>query len=364
MPDFGPSVPKQKFVFQAHGIISGFQLPKNFTRQHSNRQNFGQPGKRLRQTGFIWMSRLIQCGKSATDAWGKSVSQGKQMKATVRHESESSGNSVVFKLIELSQKTRMQRSVVAVANYRWFLHHGFAMEMNSYSQSGEDLLLWEYFGARTNGFFLEAGANHPTKLSQTWLFELHGWKGILVEPLAKNCALLRQHRPGSRVFQCALGAPEQRGRAKIKVAGGDDALSGLVVDDDVIVERMEEVEVRTLDEVLAQAGNPKLDFMSLDVEGFELQVLRGFDLMRHRPAMLLIEDHLENLLVHRHLVQHGYRVVKRTGVNNWYVPKRQPFHMTTHAERLKLFRKMFLGLPFRKIRLSLGRRKHRLRSPA
>src|ERR1017187_5507645 len=116
------------------------------------------------------------------------------MKATVRHKRKSSGRLVVFKLIESSQKKRILRSVVAVANYRGFLHHGFAMEMSSYSQSGEDLLLWEYFGARTNGFFLEAGANHPTKLSQTWLFELHGWKGILVEPLAKNCELLRQHR--------------------------------------------------------------------------------------------------------------------------------------------------------------------------
>jgi hypothetical protein len=120
---------------------------------------------------------------------------------------------------------------------------------------------------------------------------------------------------------------------------------------------VEEVEVRTLDDVLADAGSPEIDFMSLDVEGFELQVLRGFDLARHRPAMLLVEDHLENLLVHRHLARHGYRVVKRTGENNWYVPKRLPFHMTTRLERFKLFRKMFLGLPFRKIRFSLQRRK-------
>jgi len=248
--------------------------------------------------------------------------------------------------------------VVAVANDDRFRHHDLAMEMDSYSQSGEDLLLWEYFGAKTNGFFLEAGANHPTKLSQTWLFELHGWEGILVEPVAKNCELLRQHRPRSQVFQCALGAPEQRGRAQISVAGGDDVLSGLAVNDDVIVERMEEVEVRTLDEILVEAGNPKLDFVSIDVEGMELQVLRGFDLMRHRPAMLLIEDHLEHLLVYRHLVRHGYRVVKRTGVNNWYVPKRQPFHLTTWTERLKLFRKMYLGLPFRKMRWARRRRKN------
>jgi FkbM family methyltransferase len=236
--------------------------------------------------------------------------------------------------------------------------------MNSYSQSGEDLLLWEYFGARHDGFFVEVGANHPTKCSQTWLFEQRGWKGILVEPIARNCELLRQQRPGSRVFQCALGTPEQRGRAQLNVAAGNDGLSGLNLNDGVVLDRMEEVEVRTLDEVLAEAGNLKIDLMSIDVEGFELQVLRGFDLARHRPAMLLIEDHLEHLLVHRHLARNGYRVVKRTGENNWYVQKRQPFHMTTRMERLKLFRKMFLGLPFRKIRLSLRRRKHRFRSPA
>jgi FkbM family methyltransferase len=228
------------------------------------------------------------------------------------------------------------------------LHHCF--EMDSYSQFGEDVLLWDFFGARTDGFFLEAGANHPVKCSQTWLFEQHGWRGILVEPIAKNCELLRQHRPGSRVFQCALGAPEQRGRAQINISAGDDVLSGLVVNEGVTVERTEEVEVRTLDEVLAEAGNPKLDLMSLDVEGFELQVLRGFDLARHRPAILVVEDHLQNLSVHRHLARNGYRLVKRTGLNNWYIPNNQPFRMTSLKERLGLFRKMFLSLPFRKLK--------------
>jgi FkbM family methyltransferase len=252
--------------------------------------------------------------------------------------------------------------VVAVANHGGFRHHDFVMEMNSYSQSGEDLLLWEYFGARPEGFFVEVGANHPTICSQTWLFERHGWKGILVEPIARNCEILRQQRPGSRVFQCALGAPEQRGRAWLNVAAGGDGLSGLVVNDGVVVERVEEVDLRTLDEVLAEAGNPKLDLVSIDVEGMELQVLRGFNLARHHPPVLLVEDWLHQLDVHRHLVRHGYRVVKRTGANNWYVPKGQPFPMTTWTERLKLFRKMFLGLPFRKIRLA--RRRHKSHAPS
>lgn len=228
--------------------------------------------------------------------------------------------------------------------------------MDSFSQFGEDVLLWEYFGAKAKGFFLEAGANHPTKCSQTWLFEQQGWKGVLVEPIARNCAVLRQHRPRSQVFQVALGAPEQRGRARFSVAAGNDGLSGLAPNEGVVVERTEEVEIRTLDDVLAEAGNPKLDLVSLDVEGAELQVLLGFDLARHRPAILLVEDHLQSLAVHRHLVRRGYRLVKRTGLNNWYIPKGQPFSMRSWREQAELYRKMFLSMPFRKLKKALRNR--------
>lgn len=224
----------------------------------------------------------------------------------------------------------------------------FIPPMDSYSQFGEDLLVWKYFGAKPDGFYVEIGANHPTKGSQTCLLEQRGWKGILVEPIAKNCDLLRQQRPGSLVFNCALGSPAQRGRARFNVAANGDGHSGLVVNDGVVVEKVEEVELRTFDDVLAEAGNPKLDFVSIDVEGTELQVLHGFDLARHLPALLLVEDWLYSLDLHRHLVRHGYRLVKRTGLNNWYIPKGRPFSLSSGMERLKLFRKMFLGLPFRK----------------
>ncbi len=228
--------------------------------------------------------------------------------------------------------------------------------MESYSQFGEDRLLWTYFGGKTDGLFLEAGANHPTVCSQTWLLEQRGWRGFLVEPLAANCQLLRQSRPGSRVFQCALGAPKQRGRALFSVAAESDALSGLVLNDGVTARRVDEVEVRTLDEVLADAGNPKLDFVSLDVEGAELQVLQGFDLERHRPAVLLVEDHLQQMRVHFHLVRRGYRLVKRTGCNNWYVPAAVPFPLTRGWEKLGLAKEIWLDTPVRCVRFFFKRR--------
>jgi len=227
--------------------------------------------------------------------------------------------------------------------------------MTSYSQFGEDVLLWEFFQRKTDGFFVEVGANHPTWCSQTWLLESKGWNGILVEPLPGKAALLREQRPRSRVVQAALAAPEQRGRARFAVAASD-SLSGLTMHPGVVAERFEEVEVRTLNEVLTEAGNPKLDFVSIDVEGSELQVLHGFDLERHQPAILMLEDHLQSLAVHRHVLRHGYRLVKRTGCNSWYAPVESRFHLTTRLERCQLWKQIHLDTPVRCVRFFIKRR--------
>jgi hypothetical protein len=119
----------------------------------------------------------------------------------------------------------------------------------------------------------------------------------------------------------------------------------------------EMVKMMTLDALLAEAGNPRIDFISIDVEGTQLDVLRGFELRRHRPALLLLEDHLHNLKVHRHVRKQGYRLVKRTGLNNWYVPEDQPFTMTTTKERLRLWKKVWANTPFRKLRVYLAQKR-------
>jgi Methyltransferase FkbM domain len=134
-----------------------------------------------------------------------------------------------------------------------------------------------------------------------------------------------------------------------------------VVNDNVKVERVEEVEIRTLNEVLAEARNPKLDLVSIDVEGTELQVLRGFDLERHRPGVLLVEDHLQRLGVHRFIVRHGYRLAKRTGCNSWYVPRGTKFTLATPMEKLGLKKEIWLDTPIRCIRFFFKRWRARRR---
>ena len=104
-------------------------------------------------------------------------------------------------------------------------------------------------------------------------------------------------------------------------------------------------------------GNPHVDFVSIDVEGTQLDVLRGFDLERYSPGLLLMEDHLHRLDVHCYIKKQGYRLVKRTGLNNWYVPGHRPFALSSTVERIRLWKKVWGNTPFRKWRVHRERRR-------
>ena len=80
--------------------------------------------------------------------------------------------------------------------------------------------------------------------------------------------------------------------------------------------------MRTLDDILIEARAPAgFDFLSVDVEGHELEVLSGFDFARWRPRLILLEDHVGNLEKHRFLQAAGYRLIRRFENNGWYVPR-------------------------------------------
>ena len=228
----------------------------------------------------------------------------------------------------------------------------------------QDELVWRYFNGQAKGFFVEVGANHPTDGSQSWHLEQQGWRGVLIEPQARLSAVLRKARPGSQVFQVACSAPDKVGVADLHIPDTHDGFASLecnVDDHQMVYQTTERVEVITLDEVLRRAAAPTpLDFLSLDTEGTELDVLRGLDLEKYRPRLILIEDKGQSLDKHRHLRAHGYRLVKRTELNNWYVPEGTPFTLSSAWERVLLWRKVFLGLPFRQFR----RWRHLRRRPA
>jgi FkbM family methyltransferase len=220
--------------------------------------------------------------------------------------------------------------------------------------SAEEKLVWEFFDCSPHGFFVEVGANHPQIGSQTWHLEQKGWRGILIEPQVDFVPMLRTERPGSTIVNAACSFPGADPvmllHSPAENFSGRASLKKNVDDVDVVYLRTEKVKVTTLNQVVVDAGSPTIELLSIDVEGTELDVLRGLDLSQHRPALILIEDKCYSLDKHRYLRGHGYRLIRRTGFNNWYIPGERKFEGPNLLTRLKLFRKMYLGLPVRKCR--------------
>lgn len=218
------------------------------------------------------------------------------------------------------------------------------------SQRQEEQAVRAFFGDDRRGFFVEVGANEAVERSQTWHLEQLGWTGVLIEPQPDLAAALVAARK-AKVFAVACSSPVNAGRSMPLHVDGP--LSGLNR------ERMApgskpahviEVPVRTLDDLLEAAEAPEpFDLLSVDVEGHEVEVFRGFDFRRWRPSLVMAEDHVANLRMHRTLKANGYRLIRRLGNNGWYVPADAPTTMTL-TERWSIVRKYYLALPFRKLR--------------
>ena len=218
-----------------------------------------------------------------------------------------------------------------------------------YPDDQEDALKADFFGALRDGYFVEVGANEPRRASQTWTFEQLGWRGILIEPQPDLAQQLARER-NAQVVAAACSSPENDGcNMTLRLAGPHSSVNDRLVAPGAQPQGTIEVPVRTLDAILRQASAPApVDFVSIDVEGHELDVLQGFDLEQWQPRLVLIEDHLASLSPHRHLTHARYRLIRRTGFNSWYVPEEAAPRLG--RGHLELARKLYLSLPFRLMR--------------
>jgi len=235
-----------------------------------------------------------------------------------------------------------------------------ALDM-SVREGREQELVRTFFKHAPSGFFVEVGANKPRQESQTWHLEQLGWTGVLIEPQPDLADDLRRHR-SAKVVAVACSSPRNAGRLmRLHVAGALSSLDRDRMAPGARPERTIDVPIRTLDDILVEAGAPaRFDFLSIDVEGHELEVLSGFDVARWRPSLILLEDHVGSLGKHRFLKGAGYRLIRRFENNGWYVPGDAPIVIGLR-ERWDIIRKYYLGLPFRIARNASRAVRRRLR---
>ncbi|MDP2269815.1 MAG: FkbM family methyltransferase [Archangium sp.] len=204
------------------------------------------------------------------------------------------------------------------------------MPFVSYAQNFEDVLLWRALKSVPKGVYLDVGASHPVADSVTFAFYERGWRGINIEPVAADHALLAEQRPGDINLNLAAGDRNTvlplyqfgvRGLATLSPAVTDHhkkfGLSATSID----------VKVVPLRDICAEYVTGEIHFLKIDVEGSEAEVLRGMDFQRWRPWVLLVEATLPNSQEPTHLswesllLEQGYVYCYFDGLSRYYVAK-------------------------------------------
>ncbi len=198
------------------------------------------------------------------------------------------------------------------------------MTMISYAQIGEDVLLRRVFPPHYAGFYIDVGANHPVYCSVTKHFYDSGWQGINIEP-GTVFADVERHR--TRDLNLNVAVSKERSSLTFYEFPNANALSTLSQEvasmhrdaGQPCVERT--VPVRTLTDICEEhVGERTIDFMSIDVEGRELEVIQGADWTRFRPRVMLVEANGVEAW-QPILEENGYLRANFDGINVWFVRK-------------------------------------------
>jgi FkbM family methyltransferase len=192
-----------------------------------------------------------------------------------------------------------------------------------YSQDGEDLILDRLLDGASSGFFVDVGAHHPMRFSNTYLFYLRGWRGINIDAQPDSMRLFRRYRPRDINVESGVGSksgflpyyqfnePALNTFDPNEAALKDKPPYHLVQTVQVQVQRLE-----TLLEKLLPSGQA-IDFLSVDVEGRDLDVLRSNNWEHFRPRYILAETlrtdmlHLVECPIVQFLASVGYKPVAK-----------------------------------------------------
>ncbi len=199
----------------------------------------------------------------------------------------------------------------------------------SYSQKGEDLIIERILKTPKKGFYVDVGANNPIDCSNTARFFKKGWSGINIEPNPKNILLFKRKRP----TDTNLG---------IGIASKKGVLNYYEFEEDMLstfsekeaeeykkqgkrIVKKHRIRVEKLSTVLGKYTRSEIDFLSIDTEGFDMEVLKSNDWNKYRPKTICIESTSRGYgrdlsdEFDKYLSTRGYKKAAQTRLNTIYM---------------------------------------------
>lgn len=201
----------------------------------------------------------------------------------------------------------------------------------SYSQDGEDMVLYSMYEGEGRefykGFYIDIGAFHPLKFSNTQFFYENGWKGVNIDATPGSMKKFNQLR--KRDINIEAGIARQQGTLLYYIFR-DNAFNTFNkeigeyrANNGIELKEKKEIKVYTINELLAKylPESQKIDFIDIDIEGIELELIKSFDFKKYSPKYFLIEDlnfvngdffNYKDAEIYKLLTANGYKIAAKT----------------------------------------------------
>jgi len=179
-----------------------------------------------------------------------------------------------------------------------------------YSQFGEDVIIRTLIGKQRAGFFVDVGCYHPKKYSNTYWLYKRGWRGINVDMEAHKTALFDLARQGDINVTAAVANLE----ADFFIGKIKQNDLGATLKTDNEGGELERVRTKSLDTIIGDTpyANTRIDLLTVDAEGYDLEVLKSLDFTKYQPRFLIVEtndngiDDIIRSELYRYVLAHGY----------------------------------------------------------
>lgn len=197
--------------------------------------------------------------------------------------------------------------------------------IKSYSQEGEDMILRRLLGFKKNGFYVDVGAHHPKRFSNTYYFYKKGWRGINIDAMPGSMNEFDKLRPRDINIEVPISSKKQTLKY---YAFNESALNGFSKElseqrnnsRDYNIIFTKDLQTQTLQNIL-DVYLPKgqiIDFLSIDVEGLDLDVIKSLDFDKVRPRYILVEvlalsfNDIINNEITNYLTSRSYNIISKT----------------------------------------------------
>lgn len=195
-------------------------------------------------------------------------------------------------LFAVCQTLKIDDKIIGIFNSFSFNSNPYFRKM--YGQEAEDIYLQEIFemkyGSNYKGFYIDIGAHHPYRFSNTQWAYRRGWTGINIEPNEELIRLFGRVRSKDININCGIGKEEKI----MKYYKFEEPALNTFDEKEFygrrIPSEITSVPVRRIDSVLNEYNINKIDFMNIDVEGFEMNVLQSNDWNKYKPDFILVEQ--------------------------------------------------------------------------